>query len=243
MQGEHLKETCYINSSLSTLGRVIQQLVDQQKTGRKGHIPYRESRLTFLLQVRRRAAAAHHLNAAQPMLAVLHAPSPCCTCASCRYCLASAATAGMITWQASVRGAPVVYYCTQSLHRRRIPHDAHPPTLPSLRQDSLGGNAKTMIIANVSPSAMCGHETISTLQFATRAKCMRNRAHINVDAQGDKQLLQREIQRLNTELDQLRKGQADPAIAENKELRQRLDTWVTGWWQQLGSSVVLATAR
>lgn len=61
VQGEHLKETCYINSSLSTLGRVIQQLVDQQKTGRKGHIPYRESRLTFLLQVRRAAGQWQHI--------------------------------------------------------------------------------------------------------------------------------------------------------------------------------------
>jgi hypothetical protein len=50
-------------------------------------------------------------------------------------------------------------------------------------QDSLGGNAKTMIIANVSPSAICCSETISTLSFALRAKSMRNNAKINVDTQ------------------------------------------------------------
>jgi hypothetical protein len=50
--GEHLKETCHINSSLSTLGRVIRELVAAQHSSRKGHhIPYRESKLTFLLQV------------------------------------------------------------------------------------------------------------------------------------------------------------------------------------------------
>jgi hypothetical protein len=52
VQGEQLKETCFINISLSALGRVIQQLVDQQKPGHKAdHISYRDSPLTFLLQV------------------------------------------------------------------------------------------------------------------------------------------------------------------------------------------------
>jgi hypothetical protein len=77
-QGEHFKEACHINKSLTTLGRVINELVRSQQTERRGrppgppvHVPYRDSRLTFLLQ------------------------------------------------------------------------------------DSLGGNAKTMIVANVSPSSVC----------------------------------------------------------------------------------------
>lgn len=45
-----LKEACHINKSLSTIGRVIRGLVDSQKTG-NGHIPYRDSKLTYLLQV------------------------------------------------------------------------------------------------------------------------------------------------------------------------------------------------
>ena len=64
-------------------------------------------------------------------------------------------------------------------------------------QDSLGGNAKTMIIANVSPTFLCAHETHSTLQFAQRAKHIRNRAVINQDTNGDMVNLQREIVRLN----------------------------------------------
>jgi hypothetical protein len=53
-QGEHFKEAVHINQSLTTLGRVINALVEAQKLGRMGHghIPYRDSRLTFLLQVR-----------------------------------------------------------------------------------------------------------------------------------------------------------------------------------------------
>ena len=49
--GDHLKETCAINKSLSTLGRVIMELVELQRHGGDRHIPYRDSRLTYLLQV------------------------------------------------------------------------------------------------------------------------------------------------------------------------------------------------
>ncbi len=54
-QGVHFKEACHINKSLSALGRVIEQLVAAQRergdpARRARHIPYRDSRLTFLLQ-------------------------------------------------------------------------------------------------------------------------------------------------------------------------------------------------
>lgn len=44
-----------------------------------------------------------------------------------------------------------------------------------LLQDSLGGNAKTYIIANVHPGSKCFGETLSTLQFAQRAKLIKNK--------------------------------------------------------------------
>merc|ERR1719443_1045761 len=46
--GESLKETGHINKSLFTLGNVISALADPRK--RSGHIPYRDSKLTRLLQ-------------------------------------------------------------------------------------------------------------------------------------------------------------------------------------------------
>jgi hypothetical protein len=46
-------------------------------------------------------------------------------------------------------------------------------------QQSLGGNAKTLLIATVSPSAACSGETLSTLQFAERTSCLRNNARVN----------------------------------------------------------------
>ena len=45
--GARLKEATKINLSLSALGNVISALVD----GRSQHIPYRDSKLTRLLQV------------------------------------------------------------------------------------------------------------------------------------------------------------------------------------------------
>ncbi|KAL0334807.1 UNVERIFIED_CONTAM: Kinesin-like protein KIN-12D [Sesamum radiatum] len=48
-EGERLKEAANINKSLSTLGHVIMVLVDVAH-GKPRHVPYRDSRLTFLLQ-------------------------------------------------------------------------------------------------------------------------------------------------------------------------------------------------
>ncbi len=48
--GERLREANSINKSLSTLGLVINKLVEAQDGGTR-HIPYRDSRLTYLLQV------------------------------------------------------------------------------------------------------------------------------------------------------------------------------------------------
>ena len=47
--GQTLKEACGINKSLSTLGNVIKSLVDINE-GKERHIPYRDSKLTFLLK-------------------------------------------------------------------------------------------------------------------------------------------------------------------------------------------------
>lgn len=47
-------------------------------------------------------------------------------------------------------------------------------------QDSLGGNSKTIMVANISPAGANLAETISTLRFAQRAKSIKNkvtRAH------------------------------------------------------------------
>ncbi|KAF8017774.1 hypothetical protein BT93_H2848 [Corymbia citriodora subsp. variegata] len=79
--------------------------------------------------------------------------------------------------------------------------------LTFLLQDSLGGNSKTMIIANVSPSSCSANETLSTLKFAQRAKLIQNNAKVNEDASGDISALQRQIQQLKDQLSFLMKHQ------------------------------------
>ncbi|KAN0009483.1 hypothetical protein ACTFIU_006778 [Dictyostelium citrinum] len=51
--------------------------------------------------------------------------------------------------------------------------------LTRVLQDSLGGNSKTSLIINCSPSNNNEHETITTLQFGTRAKTIKNQPKIN----------------------------------------------------------------
>ena len=54
-EGERVKEAGSINRSLASLGLVIKKLVEGNRPGapatQQPHIPYRDSRLTFLLQV------------------------------------------------------------------------------------------------------------------------------------------------------------------------------------------------
>ena len=68
-EGERLKEALAINKSLSALGLVINKLV----AGGRTHVPYRDSRLTFLLQVGLPAASAAQQLALLPLTAT---PSP-----------------------------------------------------------------------------------------------------------------------------------------------------------------------
>ena len=49
-QGEMVKETGSINKSLFTLGKVISCLADKKLAANTKHIPYRDSKLTMLLQ-------------------------------------------------------------------------------------------------------------------------------------------------------------------------------------------------
>jgi hypothetical protein len=72
--------------------------------------------------------------------------------------------------------------------------------LTFLLRDSLGGNSKTTIIANVSPAQSSASETLSTLKFAQRAKLIKNKAVINEESSSTIHMLKLEIRRLKMEL-------------------------------------------
>ncbi|KAJ3058857.1 hypothetical protein HDU98_005067, partial [Podochytrium sp. JEL0797] len=73
-------------------------------------------------------------------------------------------------------------------------------------QPSLGGNARTLIICTVTPSAGFIDETISTLKFASRAKSIRNKPTVN-EIVTDNILIKQyreEINLLKTQLNQIK---------------------------------------
>lgn len=123
-QGERAKEGISINSGLLALGNVISALGDPAKSRMTTHIPYRDSKLTRLLQ------------------------------------------------------------------------------------DSLGGNAHTLMIACVSPAEWNVGETINTLKYANRARNIKNRAEIKEKEDGwdDLEWLQAMVTKLRKELKAIKDG-------------------------------------
>eukprot|EP00736_Rhodelphis_marinus_P008435 Rmarinus@m.2701 len=64
-----------------------------------------------------------------------------------------------------------------------VEHHPHIPyrdsKLTRLLSESLGGRAKTCVIATFSPSGLCMDETFNTLEYASRAKNIRNKPEVN----------------------------------------------------------------
>ncbi|KAJ7311540.1 kinesin, partial [Mycena albidolilacea] len=95
-------------------------------------------------------------------------------------------------------------------------HMSHVPyrdsKLTRLLQDSLGGNAHTLMIACVSPAEWNVGETVNTLKYANRARNIKNSAVVNAREEGweDVEWLQGTVRRLRVELKGLKDGGAVP---------------------------------
>jgi kinesin family protein 3/17 len=112
--------------------------------------------------------------------------------------------------------------------------------LTRLLQNSLGGNAKTVMCANCGPAGYNYDETMSTLRYANRAKNIKNKPRINEDPK-DAMLreYQEEISRLRAQLQAQSQGATvmgkacasffpKPAVG----LKCGLNVW--GWFVLLG---------
>lgn len=155
-QGDRVKEGISINSGLHALGNVISALGDPVKARRATHIPYRDSKLTRLLQ------------------------------------------------------------------------------------DSLGGNAHTLMIACVSPTEYNVSETVNTLQYANRARNIKNKAELNEVEVGwdDIDYLQTLVQRLRKELSIIKgvgKGLVDLDDPRNKDATRTTQREVLAWQDKYAS--------
>ena len=151
-QGERVKEGISINSGLHALGNVISALGDPAKSRRATHIPYRDSKLTRLLQ------------------------------------------------------------------------------------DSLGGNAHTLMIACVSPTEYNVSETVNTLHYANRARNIKNKAEVNEVEIGwdDVEYLQSQVLKLRKEI-QLLKGFKAGTPGSDAALRAMNQKEVLEWQAKYAS--------
>lgn len=89
-------------------------------------------------------------------------------------------------------------------------------------QESLGGNSRTTLIINCSPSSYNEAESISTLRFGARAKTIKNKAKVNADlspaelkallkrVKGDAVSFKSYIAALESEISMWRTGQKVP---------------------------------
>lgn len=95
---------------------------------------------------------------------------------------------------------------------------AHVPyrdsNLTRLLQDSLGGNAKTLLIACISPADSSREETLGTLRYAARAKRIQNKPVVNTEPDSV------EISDLRAALARAR-AQIASLVSENERLRGR----------------------
>lgn len=111
------------------------------------------------------------------------------------------------------------------------PKSTHVPyrdsKLTRILQESLGGNSRTSLIINCSPSSLNIQETISTLRFGTRAKKIRNRAHVNNEPSG---------MELMKQLENLRKINQEQEL-RNKELELELELWKLDSGKQMTKEV------
>ncbi|KAI9731631.1 MAG: Kinesin heavy chain [Claussenomyces sp. TS43310] len=94
--------------------------------------------------------------------------------------------------------------------------------LTRILQESLGGNSRTSLIINCSPSSYNDAETLSTLRFGMRAKAIKNKAKINAElspaelkmllkkAQSQVTTFETYVQSLESEVQQWRIGEAVP---------------------------------
>ncbi|OMJ09198.1 Kinesin heavy chain [Smittium culicis] len=90
--------------------------------------------------------------------------------------------------------------------------------LTRILQESLGGNSRTTLIINCSPSSFNSSETISTLRFGTRAKSIKNKAKVNQEYSPEELKLM--VKKLNSKVTSYK--------AFIKSLEDELKIWRSG---------------
>ena len=130
--------------------------------------------------------------------------------------------------------------------------------LTRILQESLGGNSKTCLIINCSPSLSNEDETLSTLRFGQRAKFITNKAQVNIERSPAE--LQAALSAAEKEIDALKEkirvtsptspsapdssaSHAEQMIAQLRLEKQELEVDMEALVHQLDFCVQEATSR
>lgn len=108
--------------------------------------------------------------------------------------------------------------------KRHVPY--RDSKLTRLLQDSLGGNARTLLVACISPADSSREETMGTLRYAERAKSIKNNPKKNTepdaveisDLRAALARAKAEIARLAAENESLRRGHTSVSYSPEREL-------------------------
>lgn len=91
--------------------------------------------------------------------------------------------------------------------------------LTRLLQDSLGGNAKTLMVANIGPASYNYEESLTTLRYANRAKNIKNKPRINEDPKDA--LLRQYLEEINRLKDLLKNQTIDPTDSITRKKKKK----------------------
>eukprot|EP00826_Nyctotherus_ovalis_P011063 TRINITY_DN12888_c0_g7_i1.p1 TRINITY_DN12888_c0_g7~~TRINITY_DN12888_c0_g7_i1.p1 ORF type:complete len:463 (-),score=141.33 TRINITY_DN12888_c0_g7_i1:8-1330(-) len=95
--------------------------------------------------------------------------------------------------------------------------------LTRILQDSLGGNARTTMIACVSPAESNQEETLSTLLYACKARNIKNKPIVNRDPSSTLiHQLQQQVMDLQRELGRFKRGGPLPSLKESNGTENNL---------------------
>ena len=120
----------------------------------------------------------------------------------------------------------VINALTDTKERKHIPY--RDSKLTRLLEDSLGGNCKTTMIATISPAHCSFNESLSTLNFARRAKNIKNRPVINedIDHNGLIHQYENELKKIRKELEEKNKIielNEEILKLKNREEKEKID--------------------
>ncbi|XP_044144037.1 interferon-induced very large GTPase 1-like isoform X2 [Bufo gargarizans] len=113
-----------------------------------------------------------------------------------------------------------------------------------LLKNNLGGNSKTVMLATISPASVNYQETLSTLKYADRAKCIVNKAMVNEDIKSKAIIeLKEEVKVMREQLQQAEAKYKQELEAKLKESEKLLRDLKVSWEEKLKKTEMSAMER